>query len=167
MQYTEYDLRLSVGDQQIFTPYLDLVGPLYFLPKHCTARRGIDYASPLVAIIRDGNSIEQDIVEQLEVLFETQRDLVKLLFGAQEGDEAATLTLLRLFGADELSRTALIDNGVDPGLATFVTEMTFGDSDMFSDFNALNETGILDDLTPEQRANVRTAITLNSARDDF
>lgn len=57
---------------------IDIVGPFAFYPDHCFPvqdernRKGaenIKFNSPVIAYIKTGSSIEDDIIDQLESLF--------------------------------------------------------------------------------------------------
>ena len=65
-------------------PIFDPFGSYFFYPDHCYPKRDkreskagggptLRYNSPIIAYVRTGASIEDDIVEQLDSLFKTQR----------------------------------------------------------------------------------------------
>jgi len=61
-------------------PLLDPFGAFFFYPSHCyvnmNGRRGATrFNSPVIGYVKTGSSIEEDVVEQLESLFKTQRQL--------------------------------------------------------------------------------------------
>ena len=56
-------------------PLLDFFGPYAFFPKHCYPDENQlqRYNSPVIAVIRTGASMEEDVVEQLRSLFRFQK----------------------------------------------------------------------------------------------
>ena len=61
-----------------YMPFMDPFWSFFFFPQHCHPAEkgsGIDrkFASPLVGYVKTGASVENDVVEQLESLFRTQR----------------------------------------------------------------------------------------------
>lgn len=75
MEHTTYLAAVEVpGVGRIYEPLIDPLGPYYFFPPHCYERKN-RYNSPVIAYIPSGNQIEQDMVEQLEILFDKQRYL--------------------------------------------------------------------------------------------
>lgn len=88
LKYTNFaDARPSTG--QVDTT-LDPRSPYNFIPPHCVramptnGRNASDGAfnQPLIAVVTEGNDIEQDLIDQLSVLFEAQKaanpDLAKV-----------------------------------------------------------------------------------------
>lgn len=55
MAWSDYLLalkNLGPNNASFYSPYLDLQGPLYFLPKHCLGTIELPYPSPLIAFIK-------------------------------------------------------------------------------------------------------------------
>ena len=63
MEFTDYAQRVDVGVTKVYTPYADIAGPLFFFPPHCYSKSDLEYESPIIAIVRNGNSIEDDVAE--------------------------------------------------------------------------------------------------------
>ena len=56
---------------------LDFIGPYAFFPSHCYPGAGrLKYNSPIIAYVKTGSSIENDIIEQMTSLFKFQKTLV-------------------------------------------------------------------------------------------
>jgi len=56
---------------------LDFIGPYAFFPSHCYPGPGrLRYNSPIIAYVKTGSSIENDIIEQMTSLFKFQKTLV-------------------------------------------------------------------------------------------
>lgn len=75
LEFANYSAAISapvVGT--LYSPLIDPFGPFYFFPPHCYERKN-RYNSPIVAYIPQGNQIESDMIEQLELLFNKQRFL--------------------------------------------------------------------------------------------
>ena len=66
-----------------YLPLLDFLGPYAFFPSHCypsgvgsgKLRTVTRYNSPVIAYVKTGASVEQDIIEQLESLFRFQKSI--------------------------------------------------------------------------------------------
>jgi len=78
MDYTGYTGDAS--NSGTYSPMSDPASPYKFIPAQCmaatngkTERNREVYDSPIVAYISESNSIETDLVNQLNVLFESQR----------------------------------------------------------------------------------------------
>ena len=61
-----------------YLPLRDIFGPYFFFPSHCypstkdesELSQATRYNSPVVAYVKTGASVEQDIVDQLRSLFQ-------------------------------------------------------------------------------------------------
>lgn len=63
-----------------YMPLLDPFGAFFFYPSHCYVNTRGDkaatrFSSPVIGYVKTNSSIEEDIVEQLESLFKTQRQM--------------------------------------------------------------------------------------------
>ena len=73
-----YDLEaLEIGVPiRTYIPVLDPLGPYLFYPPHCyqgeNAAKRRRYSSPVIAYVRNGNQIEEDLVDSLQAIFELQ-----------------------------------------------------------------------------------------------
>lgn len=61
---------------------MDPLGPYLFYPSQCYStqkdvEKGKKYRSPMIAYIRQGNEIEQDLIQQLDAVFGLQREIGK------------------------------------------------------------------------------------------
>ena len=64
-----------------YVPLLDPLGPYLFYPPHCyqskrKIERHLRFNSPIIAYIKNGNTIEQDLIDQLNEVFALQKDIV-------------------------------------------------------------------------------------------
>ena len=63
-----------------YLPLLDITGPYLFYPEHCFNNNDKgQYDSQVIAYIETGSQVEKHVIQQLEALFATQRDLVENL----------------------------------------------------------------------------------------
>ena len=65
-----------------YFPPIDPLGPYLFYPRQCYATKGEveigrKHASMMIAYVKQGNSIEQDVIDQLEAIFSLQRQIGK------------------------------------------------------------------------------------------
>jgi hypothetical protein len=56
-------------------PVLDPLGPYLFYPPHCYVtdndkKTRNKYSSPVIGYVRNGNQIEQDMVDSLQTIFD-------------------------------------------------------------------------------------------------
>jgi len=55
--------------ERSYNPQFDVYGPYNYFPAHCYKTVTGKYASPVIAYIKTGSAIEEDMLEQLEELF--------------------------------------------------------------------------------------------------
>ena len=72
-----------------YFPALDPLGPYLFYPKQCYAnmkskKKKLKYKSSLIAYIKKGNQIEEDLITQLDAMFSIQRNLGKAIKTIEE-----------------------------------------------------------------------------------
>jgi len=77
---TRFSKATNLSSFDHYMPVVDPLGPYLFYPAQCQAssewiRIGRKYRSPLIAYVRQGNQIEQDIIAQLEAIFTVQRSI--------------------------------------------------------------------------------------------
>ena len=63
-----------------YVPIFDPLGPYLFYPQHCyQSKRRMDrygaYNNPVIAYIKTGNAIEEDLINQLKALFKVQNEI--------------------------------------------------------------------------------------------
>jgi hypothetical protein len=86
MFYTNYtNTKASVTSKaSSYIPVVDPYGPYLFYPSQCQSNEGLiaagrKYRAPVIAYIKQGNQIEEDIVDQLQAIFEMQAEIGSLV----------------------------------------------------------------------------------------
>jgi len=60
---TNVNRRMENGTyERSYNPQFDIYGPYNFFPSHCYKTKPGKYASPVIAYIKTGNSIEEDML---------------------------------------------------------------------------------------------------------
>ena len=82
--FTALANRTELFNINTYFPIVDPLGPYLMYPQQCYAwgwdiESGKKHNSPVIAYIKTGNQIEEDIITQLDALFTYQRTLVNLL----------------------------------------------------------------------------------------
>ena len=63
-----------------YIPVFDPLGPYLFYPQHCyqskyRIEKEFAYNNPVIAYIKTGNTLEEDLIEQLKALFKLQNEI--------------------------------------------------------------------------------------------
>lgn len=109
------ELEDRVFELQGYLPLLDITGPFSFFPSHCypsgvggkSLSAATRYNSPVIAYVKTGASVEQDIISQLEALFSFQKSALTSfatadLLGGISGGASGAAGLLSGLGLDAL-----------------------------------------------------------------
>lgn len=99
--------------------------PLFFAPPHCIQRDGMPYSSPVIGYVKSDSQIQNDVVSQLSLLFEKQREMMAMLTsiaeeGANESDDAKARmnhAITKFIGTDFIVKSILMDQGFEEPVA--------------------------------------------------
>jgi hypothetical protein len=69
MRYANYTNSGLKTDKPGYEPILDPRAAFLFYPPHCFAQTEFAFDSPIIAYIKQGNQIEEDLITQLNELF--------------------------------------------------------------------------------------------------
>jgi hypothetical protein len=114
MQHADYIALLETEDTgdgnttKLFNPFLDFMGPLYLFPSNCWSNE-LMYHSSAIAYIKQGNQIERDVVDQLQLMFQRMKDakeIVTSLVAIAQADQVTDEDI-------ELMRRLFLDGGTD------------------------------------------------------
>lgn len=141
-----------------YIPMLDITGPFAFFPSHCYPsgasldedEKGMNeatqYISPVIAYVKTGASIEEDIITQLKSLFKFQKDLAGSI---------ATLDILGVVGGltgteGLLDGASLADFDFSQAVTAYAREDEVkGLADQFSNRFNVNVTDYVDEASQE------------------
>ena len=112
-----------------YMPMMDPFGAYFFFPEHCFVNTGgnrgaTKFSSPVIGYVKTGASVEMDVVEQLQSLFKTQRQMRNgfaifdvLGFNLEDVDTSMLSSFVRKDEIEQLAEEAgerfKIDNATD------------------------------------------------------
>lgn len=112
MIHANYSSVAKIDNQTTaaYSALLDPLSPFYFFPSNCYGKK-LQYFSPIIAQIVTGSQIEDDVHQQLTLLFQKQREFRSYLNELAESIKVPVNTTTAAVNSNQMLIAKLLEGG--------------------------------------------------------